>query len=142
MAMPPAKPSRTVARRNAAALSGMIASYLTPVRRIRRYFASEDVFARSSAPGHALWKSANRILEPSTERLKSSYRESRLPGYEVYRFGRGNRDVTSAAASRRFSGNFKLTSCCSRMVSQDGFRGGGPSCSQVPPVDGYVTKQQ
>ena len=65
-----------------------------------------------------------------------------LPGFEVYRFGKGNRNVTSAAALRLFSGNFKLTSCCSRMVSQDGFRGDGPSCPQVPPVDGYVTKQQ
>src|SRR5215475_8030333 len=65
-----------------------------------------------------------------------------LPGFEVYRFGKGNRNVTSAAALRLFSGNFQLTSCCSRMVSQDGFRGDGPSCPQVPPVDGYVTKQQ
>ena len=74
--------------------------------------------------------------------LTALRRLRRLPGFEVYRFGKGNRNVTSAAALRLFSGNFRLTSCCSRMVSQDGFRGDGPSCPQVPPVDGYVTKQQ
>src|SRR6516164_8282700 len=40
MATPAAKPSRTVAKRNVAVLPGIIASYLTLVRRIRGYFAS------------------------------------------------------------------------------------------------------